>query len=165
MDALIQRLLATRPSLGQLWHALRSLPGGPAIFSRFIAQISPQSAVLGAQVEVLEEGRVELSVTPKRSFLNAEGDVHAAVLINIAELASGLAVRYVTDLRGDATLKRIELECCAPARGVLTASCDSLVPVRQGTHHSTLHTTVRDADGAVVARVTSLWIIAIRSGE
>ena len=161
VDAVLQRVLATRPSIAQLWHAVRELPGGPAVFSRFISQLSPHTASLGARVRCLEEGLVEIVMRDRRSQYDMNGSVHAAVLTNLAEMTSGLAIRYVVDRRGEARLSRISLEIVASAVGEVHATCEDLIPRGVGQHAPTLRVCLRDTNGVVVANATTLWNIRV----
>ena len=164
MDAVFQRVMDTRPSLSHFWNAIRSVPGGPNLFSRLIAQLSPHTSTLGAKVSCLEEGLVEVVVKTRRSQCDMNGDVHPAVLVNLAELTTGLAIRYVSDRRGDARLSRISLEVLDSARGELFATCEDTAPRAVGRHAPTMRATIRDSDGVVVAYATALWEMRIYAG-
>lgn len=157
MEAVFQRMLSTRPSIAQLWNAVKELPGGPGMFSRLIGQLSPHSGSLGARVLRLEDGGVEVFLKDRRILFGADGSLHVSVLANLAELTTGLAVQYVVDRRGEAVLKSLTIEALAPSMGSVTASCDDLVPVRAGRYSPSLVATIRDDDGVVVARATTTW--------
>ena len=161
VDAAFQRVLSARPSLSHLWHAVRSLPGGPAMFSRLVSQLSPHSAGLGARVHCLEEGLVEVVLRDRRGLYDMNGTIHAAVLVNLAELVTGLALRYVVDRRGEARLRRISLEVLGAATGEIRATCEDVVPTRVGQHSPTLRACLRNREGEVVANATSLWDVHI----
>jgi acyl-coenzyme A thioesterase PaaI-like protein len=85
--------------------------------------------------------------------------VHAIALMNVAEMASGLAMlgALPAGMRGIVT--RISITYSKKARGVLVAESRCVVPpdIAPGEHDFVSE--VRDAEGDVVATATVTWIL------
>ncbi|MEY4008307.1 MAG: hypothetical protein RLZZ467_1374, partial [Gemmatimonadota bacterium] len=75
-----------------LWRTLSPLPGGRWLFARVFARAVPYSASTRPTVLVLEPGHAEVSIPDRRANRQHLGSVHAIALMNVAEMASGLAM-------------------------------------------------------------------------
>ncbi len=87
----------SRPSPGaQLlasWRRLAPLPGGRWLFSRFLGFMNRYSGSVGATITALEPGHATVVLRDRARVRNHLNSVHAIALVNVAELASGLAMR------------------------------------------------------------------------
>ncbi|MDX9721982.1 MAG: DUF4442 domain-containing protein [Myxococcota bacterium] len=109
------------PRLLSLWQSLHRIPGGKLIFSRLLGHFIPYTGALGAVVERLDAGEVELSLRERRGIRNHLSSVHAAALMNFLELSTGLAVVSSTSASQRAILLHFELSYEKKARGRLRA--------------------------------------------
>ena len=155
MSDSVARLLST-------WQRLAPLPGGKWLFSRLLGWAAPYTGSIGARVELLEPGHVRVSLRDRRAVRQHLGSIHAVALVNLAEVASGLAMLSAAGpgVRGIVTALRIQYH--KKARGRLVAeSLATLPPVTEPTD-ADVTATITDADGDVVAVATATWRLAPR---
>ena len=90
------RIMSSAASPGQrvltLWRSLAPLPFGPSLFMLAFGRSVPYSGALGARVRQLEPGHVRLELADRRGIRNHLDSIHAVALVNLGELASGLAM-------------------------------------------------------------------------
>ena len=85
-------MASTAARLLSLWRTLSPLPGGRWLFARIFARTVPYSASTRPSVRRLEPGYAEVSIPDRRANRQHLGSVHAIALMNVAEMASGLAM-------------------------------------------------------------------------
>lgn len=150
------------------WRSLSGLPGGQWLFSRLVGWMAPYSGTTGAVVRVLEPGRCQVELAERRRVRNHLDSIHAVALVNVGELATGLAT--LTALPPGARGIIVELGATyeKKARGVVWAECRNAAPRGDGRPIEGLETSVehravaevRDREDDVVASVTALWRIS-----
>ncbi len=151
----------SRPSPGaQLlatWRRLAPLPGGHWLFSRFLGFMNRYSGSTGATITALEPGHAVVVLRDRAAVRNHLASVHAVALLNIAELASGLAMLtgLPPSVRGIVT--GITITYAKKARGTLTAECRCTPPTVTADQEFDVTAAVRDAAGDEVARATVTW--------
>lgn len=148
---------ATGTRLLTLWRRLSPLPGGVWLFSIFFGRMVPYSGSVGPRVRLLEPGHAEVEIPDRRSNRQHLGSVHAIALMNVAEMASGLAMMagLPAGVRGIVTA--LTMTYHKKARGTIRAV--SRVSVPKVTTDQEFHVTAEcfDREGAIVARATVTW--------
>ena len=149
------------------WSALSGLPGGKWLFSRAVGWVAPYSGTTGAVVRELEPGRCAVEMREKRRVRNHLDSIHAVALVNVGELATGLATLTALPPGARGIIVELDAEYRKKARGLVRAECRSGAPLERAgaevLEESVEHRAVariRDGDDDVVATVTALWRIS-----
>ncbi|MBW7933577.1 MAG: DUF4442 domain-containing protein [Gemmatimonadaceae bacterium] len=144
-------------SLLARWRRLSAFPGGGWIFSKILGWMVPYSGSVSPRVLVLEPGHARVRIVERRALRQHLGSVHAIALMNVAEMASGLAMQagLPPTMRGIVT--KISIQYFKKARGVLVAEsrCEVAPNLPEGEYD--YHSDVTDAAGDLVARATVTW--------
>ncbi len=145
--------------LRRAWGALSPRPGGKWLFSRLVGRMAPYSGTVGALVTELRPGHAKVVLRDRRKVRNHLGSIHAIALMNLGELATGLAT--VATLPGDrrSILTGLSMEYLKKARGTITAVCDVTIPDSGERAEHTVSGALSDSSGDVVARVTARWLV------
>ncbi len=123
-----------------LWRRLSALPGGEWLFAKLFARTVPYSGSVKPRIKVLEPGHAEVEIPDIRANRQHLGSVHAIALMNVAEMASGLAMMagLPANVRGIVTT--LSMTYHKKARGTIRAVSRVTVP-----------TVTQDQDFEVVA--------------
>lgn len=147
------------------WNKLSGFPGGKKLFSLAIGRMAPYSGTIGAYVEELRPGYAKVSMRDRRKVRNHLDCVHAIALMNLGEIATGLAT--ISGMPNDARsiLSGLSMEYLKKARGTLTAECT--IPVLQSSERTEYQIIgeIKDASGEVVARATATWLVGPREAK
>jgi len=145
------------------WSRLAPLPGGRLLFSLALGRIAPYTGSLGARIEEIRPGFARVTLRDRRRLRNHLRSLHAIALINLGELATGLAVLSTlpADMRG--ILVDIHADYLKKARGKLTASASFQLPPTAGEDTAcTVEAELQDQSGDTVTRVRATWLIGRR---
>ncbi len=139
------------------WRRLAPLPGGKWLFSRFLGWQVPYTASIGATVTALEPGYARVELPDRRRVRNHLDSIHAVALMNLGEVATGLAmlVGLPPTVRGIVT--GLSISFLKKARGRLIAECRCAIPAVTADQQYDATATITNAAGDVVARATAHW--------
>ena len=148
-------------TIATMWHQLEGIPGGKKLFSYLLGRTARYTGTIGANIELLENGKAVATMRDRPSVRTHLKSVHAIALMNLGELATGAAVMYQVDGRGRGILKHIGMDYLKKARGTITATCEVLVPEEPGKHDLEVEGLLTNNDGEIVAKVRATWRIDI----
>ncbi len=145
------------------WNRLSRWPGGAWLFSRLVGFRVPYSGTIGARIRELAPGYARLTLRDRRRVRQHLGSVHAVALINLGELASGLALTAALPPGFRSIVLSLSAEYFRKARGELVA--ESRVVLREGAGpvDQEVEARISNAAGEQVAVVRTVWRIGPRS--
>jgi acyl-coenzyme A thioesterase PaaI-like protein len=139
-----------------MWRRLAPLPGGTWLFSRLVGFMVPYTGTIGAHVRELEPGRSRVTLRDRRRIRNHLDSVHAVALVNLGEVASGLAMMTALPPGVRGIVTALSIEYFKKARGTLTAESTPTVPT-VSTVSTVVTADIKDSTGEVVARTHVTW--------
>ena len=154
-------MASTAARLLSLWRTLSPLPGGRWLFARIFARTVPYSASTRPSVRRLEPGYAEVSIPDRRANRQHLGSVHAIALMNVAEMASGLAMTAGLPAGVRGIVREIRMEYMKKARGTITAVSRVAIPTVTADQDFDVTADCLDPSGAVVARATVRWRLGL----
>jgi acyl-coenzyme A thioesterase PaaI-like protein len=143
--------------LARLWSRLAPLPGGRWLFSRIMGWMVPYTGSIGATVRRLEPGHCVVELRDRRAVRNHLRSVHAVALVNLAEVAGGLAMLVGLPPRVRGIVTGLSIEYLKKARGTLTAESRIELPEVTGPREFEVSADIRNAEGETVARARVRW--------
>lgn len=154
-------LMTKRPTISSLWAKTSRLPLGNRVFSRLIGRVAPYTGSISPLVLELADGRCRVQLKDRAAVRNHLRSIHAIALMNLGEVATGLAVMHAVDGRGRGIVTGLRMEYLKKARGTITATCDLAIPMEPGTHDLEVSGELTDEQGDVVARAFATWRIDV----
>ena len=146
------------------WQRLSRLPAGAWLFSLALGRIAPYSGTIRARVEQLRPGYARVRLRDRRGVRNHLRSIHAIALVNLGEIATGLAVLSTisADMRGIVT--HIEADYLKKARGELIAEAEFQLPDTLDDEKPVeVEAALRDATGDTVTLVRASWLIGYKT--
>lgn len=140
-----------------LWRRLRRWPGGEWLFARIFSYTVPYSGSTKPRVRVLEPGHAEVEIPDIHANRQHLGSVHAIALMNVAEMASGLAMMagLPDNVRGIVTT--LQMTYHKKARGTVRAISHVTVPSVTSDQDFDVIAECFDPSGALVATGRVTW--------
>ena len=152
-----------QPTVLAWWSRLATLPGGPLMFSLALGWLAPYSSSIGARVEEVRAGYARVNIRDRRRLRNHLSSLHAIALINLGEIATGLAVlsSIPDNMRG--IVIDIHADYLSKARGKLVAIAefDLPQPLLDDTA-CVVEARLLNQDGETVTRVRATWLIGYK---
>ena len=142
------------------WQRLHPLPFGKWFFSIMVGRTAPYTGTIGARVVEFGDGRCVVTLRDRHSVRNHLNSVHAVALVNLAEMVSGLAMMSALPAGVRGIVVGLSIEYLKKARGTLTATTETRVPLVTAPCDHALVAHIRDAAGDEVARATIQWRLA-----
>lgn len=161
-DSMANTATSPEAAIRANWERLNGRPGGKALFSFMLGRIVPYSGSIGARIEELRPGYARATLREHKRVRNHLRSVHAIALMNLAELATGLALNFAMRSDARSILVGLSIEYHKKARGTLTA--EATAPVLESNEERDIEvgTSIRDGDGDVVATARAHWRVGPR---
>lgn len=146
------------------WDRLQGMPGGNRLFSLMLGRIAPYSGSIGALVEEIRPGYARVSLRDRRRVRNHLDSIHAIALVNLGEIATGLAMLSTlsADMRG--IVLAIHADYLKKARGRLTAVASFELPASlEDNTPCEVEARLTDESGETVTLVRATWLIGYKT--
>jgi acyl-coenzyme A thioesterase PaaI-like protein len=141
------------------WQTLGRHPLGRLVFSVMVGVMAPYSATIRARVQSLAAGHAVVTMRDRRRVRNHLRSIHAAALMNLAELTGGLLSTVSIPADARMIIFSITIDFVKKARGLLTAEGRCEVPQSNAKAELPVLVTIRDQSGDEVARATVVTLI------
>jgi acyl-coenzyme A thioesterase PaaI-like protein len=135
------------------------MPGGRWAFSIALGRMVPYTGSISPRVADLQAGRAVVVMRDRAKVRNHLNCIHAIALINLGEIASGLAMLSGLPDEARGIVTRLSIEYLKKARGTTTAECTVVPPDWRVSGEHDAVATLKDLEGDVVARVCARWKI------
>lgn len=151
--------------LRNMWSRLENVPGGRALFSRFVGEFAPYTGTIGARIVELRLGYAKVEMEDRRRVRNHLRSVHAIALANLAEVTGNIAMAYAMPDNARFIVAGMSIDYVKKARGTITGECHC--PVPEGNEKRTYEVPVvmRNSQGEEVARATLRTLIGPNSAR
>ena len=144
-----------------IWERLSKYPGGKLLFSLLIGWMAPYTGTVGARIQDLRPGYARVQIRDRRAVRNHLKSVHAIALMNLGEVATGLAMYTGLPTGGRGIIVELGMTYSRKARGTLTAIAECSIPTTSGKHDVRIEAPLVDPEGKEVARARAVWRIEI----
>ena len=150
-------VMTKRPTISSLWAQTSKLPLGNRVFSKILGRIAPYTGSIDARVLELGDGHAKVELRDRSAVRNHLKSIHAIALMNLGEVATGLAVMHAVDGRGRGIVTGLRMEYLKKARGTIVATCEQDLDLGPGRHDLEVEAELRDREGELVARAFATW--------
>lgn len=141
------------------YDRLEKFPFGKQMFSRFVGFAAPYSSTVSPQIEELRPGYARVSMRDRRGVRNHLKSVHAVSMMNLGELATGLAINYSLPDHARGILKHLEMDYLKKGRGTLTAECNCEVPKNNHKAEYRVKAEIKNPEQEIVAKAEAIWLV------
>jgi len=146
------------------WKRLAAWPAGGWLFSLVLGWIAPYSGTIGARIEEIRPGYARVSLRDRRRVRNHLHSVHAIALVNLGEIATGLAVLSTISANMRGIVLGIHADYVKKARGKLTAIADFQLPESlEDNTPCEVVAQLQDPSGDIVAVIKATWLIGYKT--
>ncbi len=146
------------------WSRLSRLPAGSWLFSLVLGWIAPYSSSIGARVDEIKPGYARVSLRDRRKVRNHLQSIHAIALVNLGEIATGLAVLSTISANMRGIVLDIHAEYVKKARGKLTAVAEFQLPEPLADNTPCqVEARLQDQSGETVTLVRATWLIGYKT--
>lgn len=145
------------------WRRLSDKPGGKWLFSVLVGRMAPYTGTISPRVDELRPGFARVHLTDRRAVRNHLRSVHAIALMNLAEVASGLAMLASLSPESRAILTGLSIDYVKKARGTLVAESSFEPPQSGERREHVIPAVIRDGSGDEVARAQARWLVGPRA--
>jgi acyl-coenzyme A thioesterase PaaI-like protein len=141
------------------WRTLSPLPGGKLAFSKILGTVNPYTGSIGARFLELGPGVAVAQLQQRRAVQNHVNSIHAAALLNLAEVTTGLALMFglPDDARGLPI--NLSINYHKKSRGLVTCECRCTPPSSSEEQETDVSCTIHNAEGLLVADASARWAI------
>ncbi len=143
------------------WVKLEGKPGGKWIYSKILGHIVPYSGSVSPRIEILGDGKAHVSILDRKSVRNHLNSIHAVALVNIGEMATGLALHSILPETHRAILVKIETQYFKKARGRLVSKASVEPPEWIDGQEVPVESQIIDSAGQMVAKTIATWKIGV----
>ena len=140
-----------------LWRRLKPWPLGEWIFAKLFAHTVPYSGSTKPRIKILEPGHAEVEIPDIRANRQHLGSVHAIALMNVAEMASGLAMMAGLPATVRGIVTTLEMTYHKKARGTIRAVSRVTVPTVTSDQEFIVVAECLDKSGTCVATGRVTW--------
>lgn len=148
---------ALGPKILQLWQGLSAWPGGKWLFSRMLGWLAPYTGTIGAGIQELRPGYACVALRERRKVRNHLNSVHAIALMNLGEVATGLALMTGLKPGVRGIITGLSMEYFKKARGRLVAVCETTQPHVTSDMEHRVVADIKDEAGELVAQCQATW--------
>jgi len=146
------------------WYRLSPLPAGRKLFSLGLGWMAPYSSSIGALVEEIRPGYARVSLKDRRRVRNHLHSIHAIALLNLGEIATGLALLSTISANMRGIVLSIDADYLKKARGKLTATAEFQLPESLADNTPcAVEAQLKDQTGEMVTLVRVTWLIGYKS--
>lgn len=146
------------------WWRLSRLSAGAWLFSFALGRIAPYSGTIGARVEEIRPGYARVTMRDRRRVRNHLQSIHAIALVNLGEIATGLAVLSCISSNMRGIVLGIQADYVKKARGKLTAVAEFQLPQTLDDNTACdVEARLKDMSGETVAVVRATWLIGYKT--
>ncbi len=142
------------------WNRVKNFPLGKSLFTWIMWLKIPYTGSVRPHVLVLEHGYAKTKMRDRHFIRNHLKCVHAAALMNFAELTSGVA--FISSLPDNARgiVSHFEVTYKKKARGTLTGECRCDIPTTNESKEYKVQAIIKDKVGDVVAIGEATWKVS-----
>jgi acyl-coenzyme A thioesterase PaaI-like protein len=153
-------MIAIKPSaLLGYWKTLEKIPFGRWFYSRMVGLAVPYSGSIGADVLDIGPGYAKIAMNDRRRVRNHLNSVHAMALVNLAELASGLAMLCGLPNNTRGIVTGFSIEYVKKARGRIFAESSFDPPADNTEREYEIEVILKDMAGEDVATAKAKWLV------
>ena len=143
--------------LQKAWQRCQAMPAGERVFSLLVGKMVPYSGSIGARITELAPGKATVVLPDRRKVRNHLRSIHAIAMVNLGEMATGIALNSGLPADTRAILVKIEMEYLKKARGELSVSCQCQLPTDNSAQDWPIQADIKDSSGDTVASCTATW--------